>query len=83
MASKKNGSVKVELNIPGVRELRKSEEICAVLQEVAERAISGHAGYLITVQPGKTRAQCRIEAHTTLAKLDNLVNNTLLKAISK
>lgn len=73
--------IKVELIQSGVRELLKSPEIQARVQEVTA-AVSRNvgAGYESNVQVSN-RAVGRVWAETASARKDNSKNNTLLKAL--
>ena len=73
---------KFELNSEGVKELLKSAEMQAVLNEYASSVsnIAGN-GYTVSKFVGKNRANVSIKAVTRKAKKDNLKNNTLLKAL--
>ena len=80
--------VKVQLNIQGLRELRKEPGVKAELarqgQQIAAKAnaMLGEEGY-VADQPadGKTRAHVNVKCDTPHAYYSNLQHNTLLKAI--
>ena len=80
--------VKVQLNITGLRELRKEPGIKAELykhgKNIAERAngMLGEEGY-VAEQPadGKTRSHVNVKCDTPHAYYSNLKHNTLLKAV--
>lgn len=73
-------SFKFELNREGVAALMKSGEMQAALiasaNEVKERAGDGY-----DVHVGPTRANVSVMTGTKEAALDNMDNNTLLKAV--
>lgn len=73
---------KIILNRAGVRELLRSDEMQAVLQEQAS-AIKARLpdGYETNEFLGKNRWNIEVAAVTAKAKRDNLENNTLLKAV--
>lgn len=74
--------VKVELNPAGVRELLRSPEMVSVCQEYANTAISKlGSGYESTTRIGRNRCNADIAAVTIEAKIDNLKNNSILKAL--
>lgn len=74
--------VKIVLDSDEVRRWLNAPDMQAVVLEQARR-VAGRAGagYEADVKPGKVRAQARVEAISDEAKLDNLENNTLLKAM--
>lgn len=73
---------KFELNKAGVGELLKSEEMMTICKEYADgiRARAGE-GYETDTYVGKTRANAMVYPATKEAYMDNLENNTLLKAV--
>lgn len=77
-----SNKVKVKLDRAGVRKLLKSQEM---LQICKDHAYSAQAklgsGYEVTFMTGKNRANAQIEAVTWRAKLANIRNNTILKAL--
>lgn len=77
-------NLKIELNIPGIRALRKSPEIVAELERHANetlKALPDANGYGKSVFYGANRANVSVSAQTNSARRDNLENNTLLKAL--
>ena len=74
--------VKIELNSAGIRELLRSEEMQALLEEHAA-AIAGRcgAGYSYDGHMTGGRAVASAYAETPEAIQDNLDNNTLLRAL--
>lgn len=75
--------VKIVLNSAGIREMLRSEEMQAVLEEHAAQ-ISGRcgSGYAHDVHLTGGRAVASAFAETPDAIQDNLDNNTLLRALS-
>lgn len=73
---------KIVLNYSGVRELLQSDEMQAICDEHA-KAIAKRAGdgYESDTYKGKTRVNSAVYADTYEAKLDNMKNDTLLKAL--
>ena len=73
---------KLVLNDKGIQELLKSDEMQSILSEhgatVARRA---GAGYESDVHEYKKRAVANVYPATSEAAVDNLENNTLLKAL--
>ena len=75
--------VKVKLNRAGVRELLKSAEVMAMLEQEAQtRASAAGAGYGVNTYVGRNRCNAEILAETAAARRDNLDNNTLVRLIS-
>lgn len=75
--------VKIELNSPGIRELLRSEEMQAVLEEQAEKiAERCGAGYAHDTYLTGGRAVASAFAETPEAIRDNLENNTILRSLS-
>lgn len=74
--------VDFKLNRSGVRELLKSQEMQAMLNEKASgiRNRCG-VGYSNDVRAGKNRAIAMVKADTPEARNDNSENNTILKAV--
>ena len=74
--------VQIQLNRQGVRSLLRSEEMRAVLKakadDMAQACGDGYRSGLFFVP---NRAVARVSAVSIKAKLDNLKNNTLLKAM--
>lgn len=75
--------VRVELNSAGIRELLRSEEMQAVLEEQAEK-IAGRCGtgYSHDTYLTGGRAVASAFAETPEAIRDNLENNTILRSLS-
>lgn len=74
-----NNLQKFELNREGVRELLRSQEMLDMVMQVAQERCPEECvvdGYV-----GQNRVNARISTATDEAYLDNLSNNTLLKAI--
>lgn len=78
MASK----VKFKVNLKGLNELMKSEEVQGALEE-AGKAVAEAAGedYETNIKTGRYIAFCNVETATEKAKKENLESNTLLKAV--
>ncbi|HEL2592353.1 TPA: hypothetical protein TZ820_001425 [Streptococcus suis] len=74
--------MKFKLNRAGVRDLLKSPEMQAVLNDKANdiRNRAGD-GYESDIYVGKTRANAMVYADSFQAKRDNKKHNTLLKAV--
>lgn len=73
---------RVELNRAGVRSLLRSEKMKELLKARADMVVNacGH-GYEAGSYVMPTRAVSRVSAVTMEARLDNLKNNTILKAL--
>lgn len=72
-----------ELNREGVKQLMKSAEMKAVLDETAQHIASSAEGdYKVNSMTGRTRANAEVSCASTKTYYDNLRNNTLLKAMS-
>ena len=72
-----------ELNREGVKQLMKSAEVKAVLDEVAQHiAESAEGDYKVDSMTGRTRANAEVSCASAKTYYDNLRNNTLLKAMS-
>lgn len=78
------GTVKVVLNREGVREMMRSPEMVDILAEEAEYIcfLLGD-GYDYDTYVGPNRANAGIWADSIRARVDNMKNNTLLKAIGR
>lgn len=77
--------VKIKLNSAGVRELMKSPEMQAILQEYGER-VRENCGDIadeceVNGGIGQKRAHVNIHCTTPSAYYHNLKHNTLLKAL--
>jgi hypothetical protein len=73
---------KFVLNRAGVRQLMQSEEMQAILNEKAMKALNRlGGGYKSDIYVGKNRANAMVYADTYQAKRDNLKNNSILKAV--
>ncbi len=75
--------VEFELNLPGLNELMKSPEMCAILEENGS-AVAMAAGdeYATRVHQASFVAIANVYPETQKAAKDNYDNNTLLKAAS-
>lgn len=76
--------MEIILDTAAIRDFLRSEEMQNLVKEHAE-AVKKRAGdgYEVNVYVGKNRCNASVEAKTAAAKLDNALNNTLLKAVSK
>lgn len=75
-------NVKIVLNSSGVREMLRSDEMMAICEEHANKALSRLGdGYTVTTQKGKNRVNASIYAESYQAKKENAENNTILKAL--
>lgn len=75
-------SVKFVLNRAGVRELMKSDEMEAVCQEYADRALQQLGdGYTTSAFKGRNRVNVEIAAESIKAKRQNSKHNSILKAL--
>lgn len=73
---------KIELNQSGVRQLLRSDEMKAMLKAKADAAVKSCGdGYASGNYIMPTRAVARVSAVSIKTKLDNLKNNTILKAL--
>lgn len=73
---------KIVLNTAGVRELLQSDEMKAICEEHANRALTKLGnGYQVTTMTGKTRVNASIYAESYKAKAENMRENTILKAL--
>jgi hypothetical protein len=74
--------VKFELNLPGLNELMKSPEMCAILEESGSTvAMTAGAGYASRVHQASFVAIANVYPDTAQAAKDNYDNNSLLKAL--
>lgn len=75
--------LKIELNIPAVRALRKSKEIVAELERHAKETLAALPDGYEKSEPyyGPNRANVSVSTETRKAMKDNAENNTLLKAL--
>lgn len=74
--------VKVVLNSSGVRELLRSNEMMAVCEEQANKALNKLGpGYEVTTHTGAKRVNASIGTATYEAMRDNTKNNSILKAL--
>lgn len=73
----------VELNSDGVKELLRSAEMQSVLNQYGSQVQSrtGGDGYTVSVVQSSDRAKALVSAETKEAKIDNLENNTLVRAL--
>ena len=73
--------VKFELNLPGLNELMKSPEMCAILEENGSAVASAAGdGYASRVHQASFVAIANVYPDTFKAAKDNYDNNTLIKA---
>lgn len=74
--------VKLELNSDGIRQLLRSDEMAALVGELAEvgRARCGD-GYESDTHLTPSRVVASVYTGTVEAKQDNLEHNTILKAV--
>lgn len=73
---------KFRLNRAGVRELMQSKSMQRILTEKASSATrSLGAGYAHDVYVGKNRANAMVYADSYAAKVENMKNNSILKAV--
>lgn len=83
-----SNDVEVHLNLGGINELMRGEEVQALLSEEANalldraEALKGRAGaeYSMNIREINWIAVATVRADNNDAKLDNLENDTLLKA---
>lgn len=77
-----SNKIKVEINMAGIRDLRNSEEMQAMLFEKANEIAGRCSGsYETDVRPGKTRANASIITRDSATYHRNLKDNELLKAL--
>lgn len=77
---------RIVLDREAVRQLMLSDEMLEICKEFAEdiRQKTGSPdGYIVTGFKGKTRCNASVITIEDSARLDNLENNTLIKAVSK
>ena len=75
-------NVEIKLNSEGVQELLKSDEMQALLSELASSKVEqAGEGYEYSVKVGQRRAYANIYPASKEAYQDNLDNNTLEKVI--
>ena len=81
--SKELSSLRIELNIAGIRQLRKSPEVVAELERHADATMAGlpSGDYEKSTYLGRNRANVSVSTKTNSAKKDNMKNNSLLKAL--
>ena len=73
--------VDFELNLPGLNELMKSPEMCAILEESGSTvAMTAGDGYASRVHQASFVAIANVYPETQKAAKDNYDNNTLIKA---
>lgn len=73
---------KVTLNSTGVKALLKSDEALQICKDYAYSAQSKlGSGYEVTYMKGRLRANAEVAAVSKAAKLENMKNNTILKAV--
>ena len=74
--------VKFQLNRSGVKELMQSSEMMSVCQKYANAALGRLGnGYEVSTHVGKTRVNAEVAAATYAARVENMNDNTILKAI--
>lgn len=74
--------VSVTLNRSGVRELLKSDEMKAICEEHANKALGKlGAGYGSSTNTAETRVYATVYAESVKAKRENMNSNTILKAL--
>lgn len=75
-------NVKIKLNRTGVKSLLKSEEMMQICKDCAHSAQAKLGdGYEVSYRVGKNRVNAQIKAVSLKAKLQNLRNNSILKAL--
>lgn len=76
-------NVRVELNLEGLRELRRSREVQTMLQALATviQAQCGEGYESFVSASGRQRARAGVRTTTYQAAADNARNNTLLMAL--
>lgn len=75
-------NVRIELNREGVRELLRSDEMKSICEGHANAALTRLGdGYETSSMVGKNRVNAEIKAVSYKAKIDNLKNNSILKAL--
>ena len=79
--------VEFKLNRAGVRELLKSSEMRAIIDNHTSRVLNAAGGagkgYEANVRDGQNRIVSTVRADTIQAKRSNAKHNTLLKALHK
>lgn len=76
--------VKIDLNITGFDQLRKSDEMQNILNEVAQQvADNAGTGFSTNIKNEKKRAVAEIRAETKEAKNAAYRENALVKALHK
>lgn len=74
----------IRWNIRGFKELRKSPEMEALLEDLVKQMTDELGdGYEGSVEQGRSRARGSVITATNKAKHDNAENNELLRALSK
>jgi hypothetical protein len=76
------GNIRIELNSSGVRELLRSDDVerCCKEKANAVQSFCGD-GYETDSYKGLNRVNAMVKATTSKAVMDNLQNNTILKAL--
>lgn len=73
---------KITLNRSGVRELLRSQEMLNICKEHADATRESLGdGYIVTTQVGRNRVNAEIATDTIEAVVDNMNNNSILKAL--
>ena len=74
--------VKIELKKENIGAFLKSQEVADMLNERGDAIMSRLGrGYAMSPYVGKTRPNVMIYAESFRARLENLTNNTILKAV--
>lgn len=74
--------VRIELNSDGIRELLRSNEMLAICEKHANKALNKLGdGYEVTTHTGPGRVNASIGTASYEAMADNMENNTILKAL--
>ena len=74
--------VKIVLNVKNIGTLLKSQEVADMMNERGDAILSRLGrGYALSPYVGKTRPNVMIYAESFHARLENLTNNTILKAV--
>ena len=75
-------NVRFELNLQGLNELMKSEEMCHALEQAGEEVARAAGGdYGVRVHTAKRVAIANVYPNSKEAAKDNYEHNTLLKAV--
>lgn len=75
-------NLKIELNSEGIKALLRSSEMKAICEEKARSAVSKLGeGYTASSYTGKSRVNASVYAESHKARIENLENNTILRAL--